>query len=105
MGRVRRRWLSLGPDIRFFIFATVGGIVGDVLIWGEGIRNGKSQAPSIVLTVLMIGFLVCLWRAAYQRVRGRGTSRVRQPGLDQTNAGGTNPTAGPYGDRPPYRRD
>ena len=105
MGRFRRRWLSLGPDIRFLIFATVGGIVGAVLIWGEGIRNGKSQAPSVVMTVLVIGFLIYLWRATYHRVRGRGISRVRQPGSDQTEPGGTNPTAGPYRDRPPDWRD
>lgn len=67
---LRRRWLGLGIDTQFLVLFTVGGVVGVVLAWGEGARNGKSPTVNIVFTVLFVGTLGYTWWQVYQR---RGT--------------------------------
>lgn len=90
VGRLRRRWLSLGIDVRVLISITVGAIVADVLAWGEGIRNGHGPSVSIGATVLMAALLSYTWWRMYHELRGPGFTKNKpsastRSGPDQSN--------------------
>lgn len=93
--RLRRRWLSLGIDIRFLVFMSIGGIVGDALAWGEGMRNGKSPTASIICTVLLAGMLIYVWWRMYYELRGPGATRNSRPASTHSDADPTGSSDGP----------
>lgn len=87
IGRLRRRWISLGIDVRMLIFISVGAIVGDILAWGEGIRNGKSPTASIFCTVLLAGMLIYVWWRMYYELRGPGAAKKSRAASTHTDVG------------------
>lgn len=97
VGRLRRRWLSLGIDIRFLIFMSVVVFAGDALAWGEGMRNGKSPTASIICTVLLAGMLIYVWWRMYYELRGPGFTRSSRSASTHSDAA---PTGSSDGQRP-----